>query len=777
MTCVSSATLTESKPICSSIFNFYLASLLGFFVCVCILTRQAVCSRPAMIYHHSSNPFFLGTTFALLCSQPPAVVFGANNQSHPSNVNIADLLDLPLPPIQPTCPNLIFCPGHNQILQTVQLSKIFPDDKTFVDRPSRFPVDELLKSFENLTQDRGNFTKTALFEWVTNHFSAEGQDLSPANITDFKPDLPFFSRVPDPSIRGWLKIVHSYWTKLARNSVINKECPTCESSQIPLNVCSIIPGKLLLGKISSNKSLRLLFYCFFFLQEGLLHSEIYSLAKFTLLNFLDEIERFGFIPNGARLYYLNRSQPPLFTQMLHLYVTTTNDISLLPRALPLVEKEISWWHENRLESVNSPFTSRKHDVYQYRVKNSAPRPEGYHIDFEVVWGEIKNPTDYLPSRNLSSNDRDLLYSQLASGAESGLDYSGSRWAKVPTADTVINAPILRTLNIVNILPIDLNSIMYKNFIALSELYQREIEPSNEKVQYWSGRAKDLKEAIVDLFWDENRLGFYDFNQTSNSRSLIWSPASYAPYWAGIYPDSMINDEAIAQKALAGPAYLATRFNGSVPASLIPTGLQWDFPNVWPPHVYIVLQAYKNLPESISKGNFTSFIEKASNFNYLPSNHFGLNEDELPNQPKSDGTGIVFNNLTFGELGNVGNLKNVNEKSWSEGMVETIAHRLIASSFCSWYATGGSVPGVVPELSAESLDRAGSIGKSGHMFEKFNVTNVNAAGGGGEYSVQDGFGWTNGIILTFSHWLADKLDTKPICPGHEIFDSILPESLT
>lgn len=755
MTYVSSATLTESNPTCSSILKFYLGSLLGFFVCVCILTREAACSRPTMFYPYSSTSFVLGTTFALLCSQPPAIVFGADNTPHPSNVNIADLLDLPLPPIQPTCPNLIFCPGHNQILQTVQLSKIFPDDKTFVDRPSKYPADDLLKSFENLTQDRGNFTKTALLEWVTNHFSAEGQDLSPANITDFKPDLSFFSRVPDPSLRGWLRIVHSYWTKLARSSVINKECPTCESSQIPLNHTFIVPG----GRFRENY-----YWDTFWVLEGLLHSEIYSLAKFTLLNFLDEIERFGFIPNGARLYYLNRSQPPLFTQMLHLYVTTTNDTSLLHRALPLVEKELSWWHENRLESVSSPFTSRKHDVYQYRVNNSAPRPEGYHIDFEVVWGEIKNPTNYSPSQNLSSDARDLLYAQLASGAESGLDYSGSRWAKVPTANTVVNSPILRTLNIVNILPVDLNSIMYKNFVALSELYQRDPDQSNEKVQYWSGRAKDLKEAIIDLCWDEKRLGFYDFNQTSNSRSPIWSPASYAPYWGGIYPDLMINDEEVAQKALAGPAYLASRFNGSIPASLIPTGLQWDFPNVWPPHVYMVLQAYKNLPESISKGNFTTFIEKASTFEFLPSDHFGLNETEIPKQPKSDGTGIVSTNLTFGELGNVGNLKKVNEKSWSEGMVETIANRLIASSFCSWYATGGSVPGVVPELSAESLSRAGSIGKSGHMFEKFNVTNVNAAGGGGEYSVQDGFGWTNGIILTFSHWLADKLDTKPICPG-------------
>lgn len=49
-----------------------------------------------------------------------------------------------------------------------------------------------------------------------------------------------------------------------------------------------------------------------FILEGLLKSELYSVANSTLQNFMDEIEQFGFIPNGGRIYYLNRSQPPVF---------------------------------------------------------------------------------------------------------------------------------------------------------------------------------------------------------------------------------------------------------------------------------------------------------------------------------------------------------------------------------------------------------------------------------------------------------------------------------
>ncbi|KAG0150475.1 hypothetical protein CROQUDRAFT_38208 [Cronartium quercuum f. sp. fusiforme G11] len=687
----------------------------------------------------------LTTTIGLLYSKPTIT----SNQNQ-SLINISHLLNLPLPPIQSHCQSQIFCPGHNQILQVIQLSKIFPDDKTFVDRPSKVPVKDLLKSFDDLIQDRSNFTNVKFFFFFFFYHSSFIYLIS-AKITDFSPDLEFFKKIPDKSLRGWIKIVHSYWKRLARNSIINKDCPTCESSQIPLNHPFIVPG----GRFRENY-----YWDTFWILEGLLHSRIFSLAKSTLLNFLDEIELFGFIPNGARLYYLNRSQPPLFTQMLNLYVSTTNDTSLLARALPLVETELNWWYNNQRESVKSPFTSKEHEVFLYRVNNSAPRPEGYHIDFNVVWdNQIDSNYIGYANNDLSSIDRDLLYSQLASGAESGLDYSGARYE--PTLDPINNTPTLKTLNIV-----DLNSIMYKNYLALSELYQR-TENSTSKSLYWSSKANELKHTILDLFWDEKRLSFYDFNLTSNYFSQFWTPASYTPYWGGIYPEVMIKDELVAQKALAGPAYLTSRYDGSIPASLIETGLQWarihflDFPNVWPPQVYIVLQAYKNLPKNLTNDNLESFTKKANQFDFIPLNHFGINqEDELPKQPKLNGS---LSNSNFNDLNNIGNYDKLKNKNWNQAMIEIIAYRFISSAFCSWYSTGGTIPGILPELSAEALNRSGSIGKSGHMFEKFNVTDINAAGGGGEYSVQDGFGWTNGIILTFSDWLSDSLDVRPTCP--------------
>lgn len=44
----------------------------------------------------------------------------------------------------------------------------------------------------------------------------------------------------------------------------------------------------------------------------------------------------------------------------------------------------------------------------------------------------------------------------------------------------------------------------------------------------------------------------------------------------------------------------------------------------------------------------------------------------------------------------------------------------------------------------------------HMFEKFNVSVQGAPGGGGEYDIQVGFGWTNGVILDLLQRYPDEL---------------------
>ena len=142
--------------------------------------------------------------------------------------------------------------------------------------------------------------------------------------------------------------------------------------------------------------------------EGLIQSELYDIANSTLQNFMDQLEKFGFIPNGGRIYYLNRSQPPMFIHMLDKYVSATNDTSVLQRALPLAKLELQWWATNRAISVTSSYTTQTYNVTRYAAGNSAPRPESYLEDYETATGV-----------NLTEQQRSDLYAELASGAESG----------------------------------------------------------------------------------------------------------------------------------------------------------------------------------------------------------------------------------------------------------------------------------------------------------------------------------------------------------------------
>ena len=53
--------------------------------------------------------------------------------------------------------------------------------------------------------------------------------------------------------------------------------------------------------------------------------------------------------------------------------------------------------------------------------------------------------------------------------------------------------------------------------------------------------------------------------------------------------------------------------------------------------------------------------------------------------------------------------------------------------------------VARDIADRWIETAGSFyARTGRMIEKYDVEE-RTAGGGGEYAVQDGFGWTNGVI--------------------------------
>src|SRR5687767_3642712 len=77
----------------------------------------------------------------------------------------------------------------------------------------------------------------------------------------------------------------------------------------------------------------------FWIIKGLLICEMFHTAKGMIENLLNLVEKYGFVPNGNRSYYLNRSQPPLLSEMVMEYYKATTDLDFLKAAVPILKKE------------------------------------------------------------------------------------------------------------------------------------------------------------------------------------------------------------------------------------------------------------------------------------------------------------------------------------------------------------------------------------------------------------------------------------------------------
>ncbi len=90
-----------------------------------------------------------------------------------------------------------------------------------------------------------------------------------------------------------------------------------------------------------------------------------------LENFLQIVDRVGLVPNGGRIYYERRSQPPMLIPMMDRYISVTKDVGFLRDNIQLLEKELLFWLNNRTVTVKG------HTLARYNVETDGPRPESY----------------------------------------------------------------------------------------------------------------------------------------------------------------------------------------------------------------------------------------------------------------------------------------------------------------------------------------------------------------------------------------------------------------
>ena len=474
----------------------------------------------------------------------------------------------------------------------VQSSGTFKDSKTFVDSvPKSDP--KIIRELYQKEKVRRNFN---LKTFVQSHFDVPSEIEEKLTILE-KSDMK--------------EHIKKLWQVLKREapSGVNRH-----NSLIPIPKPYIIPG---------GRFREIYYWDSYFTMHGLIADGEIETVENMIDNFSYLINEIGFIPNGNRVYYLSRSQPPFFAAMINLVCRFKNDNKWGLKYLQQLEKEHQSWCGDPDKNIKSDHIVELSDgqkLSRYFDPEGVPREESYFEDIQTAKGLI-------------GGEEADLYRNIRSACESGWDFS-SRWFKDENS--------LSTCVASDILPVDLNCLLYFQESFISKL--NELKGDQNKANKFGDLAEERAKVINKIFWDEEKSFYFDYNWKDKSKTNVYSLAACYPLYFKIATDEM----AVSVKEKIESDFLR---GGGVLTTLNFTGQQWDAPNGWAPLQWMTIKGLRK---------------------------YGF--DETANEVKD-----------------------------------------------RWLALNENV-----------------YKRTGKMFEKYNVDDITLHAGGGEYPLQDGFGWTNGV---------------------------------
>ncbi|EFJ14331.1 hypothetical protein SELMODRAFT_156751 [Selaginella moellendorffii] len=450
------------------------------------------------------------------------------------------------------------------------------DPKYYVDLPLKQDLEVTKSAFVNLS--RSNIDKGKFNEFVSEHFNVPGTDLGDYNLSDFA-NTPerFLPKVKDASAREFALKIHSLWKVLAKK--IKRE--VVEKPQrhtlFPLPNVVVIPG---------SRFREVYYWDTYWIIRGLLVSKLYETATSVVGNLIYLVNTYGFVPNGARSYYLNRSQPPLLSESVKAVYAETKNKSLIEEAFPALLKEHSFWSSYRFTVHIRDGHGVKHVLTRYNANLYSPRPESYIVDTDTA-------------KNLgSSQEISKLYHQIATAAESGWDFS-SRW--------MANRLNRTTLVTAYILPVDLNSFLLQASSSMENniAYFAKLLGKKELQRRFHKHATSRKAAINAVFWNEEmgqyldywlvkrnatdiefkQQKIYSFDKQNQNTDVF--PSNFFPLWCGVVRPG---DEKVS-KLVSSFKKSGLLLAAGVVTSLRETGEQWDYPNAWPNLQHIIIEGF------------------------------------------------------------------------------------------------------------------------------------------------------------------------------------------
>lgn len=431
-----------------------------------------------------------------------------------------------------------------QLFVDVQMAKVFPDGKTFVDCTPKQPAEEILAAYEAMKEE----PEFQLRAFVLEHFEL------PKNYAS--------GFTSDPS-RSPAAHINALWPVLTREP----DNQSTMGSLIPLPNAYVVPG----GRFGE-----IYYWDSYFTMLGLEVAGKTDMIRNMLDNFAYLIDTVGFIPNGNRDYFLTRSQPPFFAAMVDLLaqseLESTDQQAVYLRYLPQLEKEYAFWM-NGEEQVSAENPAVKHVVRlpegeilnRYWDEGDYPREEMHRDDIETA-------------EKAESRPAEQVYRDLRSACESGWDFS-SRWFADPER--------LETVQTTQIIPVDLNALLYNLELILSKA--NALNGMTDRAALYEEKADQRRAAIQKYLWDEQESFYQDYNFVEEAFTGQRSLAAVYPLFFNI---------ASPQQAAYVAGVLERDFlsDGGLVSTLTHNGQQWDAPNGWAPLQWMSIKGLRNYGE-------------------------------------------------------------------------------------------------------------------------------------------------------------------------------------
>jgi alpha,alpha-trehalase len=416
---------------------------------------------------------------------------------------------------------------YPELFEAVQLQRVFPDSKTFVDCTPEDDPERILAAY-HAQRSRSGFDLSA---FVHAHFTVPQVHAS-----------HYVSEAGQP-LRDH---IDGLWDVLTRQPELHPP----QSTLLPLPRDYVVPG----GRFAE-----LYYWDSYFTMLGLAESGRHDLLRAMADNFAYLIDTYGHIPNGNRTYYLSRSQPPVFALMVELF--EQHDICEAIGYLPQLRKEYDWWMEGA--GTLQPGQAFRHVVRladgtllnRYWDARDTPREEAYL-------------EDVLTARR-STRPAAEVYRELRAAAASGWDFS-SRWC---------DGGDLASIRTTAILPVDLNCFLWKleQQIALLSRKSGLLEQARQFERHEQARH----EAIDRVFWHHQEGVYLDYDWQRRIKRDLPNAAISTPLYVHIASRKQATH-------VANTLRTGLLSEGGIETTLVQTDQQWDRPNGWAPLQWLAI---------------------------------------------------------------------------------------------------------------------------------------------------------------------------------------------